>query len=490
MTVNLKISKKADITIPAAILFFVNEKGEIDMLEKVEAPFSKYKDYIKAQLTRKNYFFQLLDNDIPFFVQLIKLKPGDKKYQINESVRQAGSKLQKEISKYSITGISLIIPENEHYLTYYAEGIILSGYQFLKYKSEGDKYKLEELFLIGEKISKKEVEELAITSAAVFIARDLVNEPGSYLTAVQLGEEIISLSKQYGFSTEILNKQKIEVLKMGGLLAVNKGSIDPPTFSILEWNPSSAKNKKPVILVGKGVVFDTGGLSLKPTLDSMDRMKSDMAGAAMVIGAFCAVTKLNLPIHLIGLIPATDNRPGEKACFPGDVIKMYDGSTVEVLNTDAEGRMLLADALAYAKKFKPAFVLDAATLTGAAAMALGSLGSIVLGNADKKYFELLNKSGKDTFERMVKFPLWDEYNELIKSDIADVKNTGGTHAGTITAAKFLERFTDYPWLHLDIAGVAFNKSGSGYISKGASGYGVRLLVSYLKRINLFFQHLA
>ena len=267
---------------------------------------------------------------------------------------------------------------------------------------------------------------------------------------------------------------------MGGLLAVNKGSIDPPTFSILEWKPAKAKNKKPIILVGKGVVYDTGGLSLKPTPNSMDMMKCDMGGAAAVIGALYAVSKNKLPYHVIGLVPATDNRPGGNAYAPGDVITMHNKKTVEVLNTDAEGRMILADALSYAQKYKPELVLDAATLTGAAANAIGHYGVVAMGNADEKIMKKLKDSGNKVYERIVEFPFWDEYSEQLKSSIADMTNLGNGAGGAITAGKFLEKFTDYPYIHLDIAGPAFIKKPVDYISQGGTGVGVRLFYDFIK----------
>jgi leucyl aminopeptidase len=248
----------------------------------------------------------------------------------------------------------------------------------------------------------------------------------------------------------------------------------------MEWKPKSAKNKKPIILVGKGVVYDTGGLSLKPTANSMDIMKCDMGGAAAVSCAIYAIAKAKIPIHIVGLVPATDNRPGGNAYAPGDVVTMFDGTTVEVLNTDAEGRMILADALAYAKKYKPELVIDAATLTGSAMRAIGSYGSVVMGTASETAFNKLEESGENTYERTVRFPFWDEYGEEIKSPIADIKNLGGASAGAITAGKFLEHFTDYPWIHVDIAGPAWADSDSGYLSKGGTGTGVRLFFDFVK----------
>ena len=287
------------------------------------------------------------------------------------------------------------------------------------------------------------------------------------------------LSKDAGIKVEVFNQSKIESLKMGGLLAVNKGSLDPATFTIMEWKPKNVGNKKPYVLVGKGVVYDTGGLSLKPTPNSMDIMKCDMGGAAAMIGAIYAIAKAKLPIHIVALIPATDNRPGGNAYAPGDVVKMYDGTNVEVLNTDAEGRMIMADALAYAKKYDPELVIDAATLTGAAVRAIGTHASIVMGNASKKEINALVKAGENVHERLVEFPFWDDYGKEIKSTIADIKNLGhGAGGGMIHAGKFLEHFTDYPYIHIDIAGPAWLDKNEAYRSKGGTGTGVRTLFNF------------
>jgi len=266
---------------------------------------------------------------------------------------------------------------------------------------------------------------------------------------------------------------------MGGILAVNRGSIDPPTFTIMEHKPAKALNKNPIVLIGKGIVYDTGGLSLKPTPASMDRMKSDMSGAALVTGTMYAAATMNLPLHIIALVPATDNRPGENAYVPGDIITMYSGTTVEVLNTDAEGRLVLADALHWAKRYKPELVLDFATLTGAASAAVGEHGIVCMGTADDKTKQSFRESGYRQYERLVEFPLWDEYGDMIKSDFADLKNIGGPTGGAITAGKFLEHFTEYPWMHFDIAGVSFSMSKKGYIPSGGTAYGIRMLFDFL-----------
>jgi leucyl aminopeptidase len=307
-----------------------------------------------------------------------------------------------------------------------------------------------------------------------------VNEPVNFLTATQLSKEFQKMGKAAGFNVEVFNKEKIKALKMGGLLAVNLGSIEPPTFSIMEYKPKNAKNKQPVILVGKGVVYDTGGVSLKPTANSMDMMKCDMAGSAAVGCTMYAIAKAKLPVYVIGLVPATDNRPGENAYVPGDVITMYNGMTVEMLNADAEGRMILADALAYAQKYNPKLVIDLATLTGAAVAAIGTSGIVAMGTADEKTKNKLKQSGNNVFERLAEMPFWDDYDELIKSDIADMKNLGGPYAGSITAGKFLARYISYPWMHFDIAGPAFLTAKDGYRIKGGTGVGVRLLFDYLK----------
>jgi len=276
-----------------------------------------------------------------------------------------------------------------------------------------------------------------------------------------------------------LDKVAIEKMKMGGMLAVNRGSTEAPTFSILEWKPAAAKNERPIILVGKGVTFDSGGHNLK-TGDYMNDMKGDMAGGAAVVAAIYAVSKSQLPVHVVGLIPSTDNRISPDACSPGDIITMYDGTTVEVKNTDAEGRIIMADALAYAKNYNPELVVDMATLTGSAQRALGEQGMAAMSNAPRETMDRLKSCGESVHERLVEFPLWEEYDEYLQSDIADLKNEGGKFAGMITAGKFLEHFTAYPYIHLDIAGLAFAEETRNYWSKGGTGAGVRLLFEFLK----------
>lgn len=395
-----------------------------------------------------------------------------------EKLRKQGfdiySWLKSEVENLQVEG------DNSSAVELFLEGFILSSYRFDKYKTGSNKKepRLTKLFTTN---SKADLNSIAVIADATCWARDLVNEPVSFLTAPQFGIEIQKKCEDTGLQVEVFGKQKIESLKMGGLLAVNKGSVDPPAFIIMEWKPAKSKNKKPIVLVGKGIVYDTGGLSLKPTANSMDFMKSDMAGAAAMAAVIYAISKLKLPLHVITLIPSTDNRPGGNAYAPGDIVTMMDGTTVEVLNTDAEGRMALADALTYGNKFKPELMIDAATLTGAAVAAIGEFASIAMGNARAEEISAMKEAGDLVGDRIVEFPFWDDYFEEMKSDIADLKNLGGKSAGMITAGKFLEHFVKYPYVHLDIAGPSFTHRVDSYRGKGGTGAAVRMLIEFLRQ---------
>ncbi|HDR90036.1 MAG TPA: leucyl aminopeptidase [Bacteroidetes bacterium] len=406
-----------------------------------------------------------------------------------ENSRKLGTRVRKILTEAHIRECGLVDSTGDSKLVIaFLEGMVLSGYQFLKYltgkEKEKRKYSLEKCTVSCQEIPAGDFHSFRYLLEGVYAARDLVNEPLSYLTAVQLGKEFEKMGTEAGFRVEVFNKKKIESLRMGGLLAVNRGSIDPPTFTVMEYKPPHAVNKKPYVLVGKGVVYDTGGLSLKPTKDSMDYMKSDMAGAAAVAGAMYAIARSQLPVHVLALVPATDNRPDGNAYAPGDVITMYDGTTVEVLNTDAEGRMILADALSYARQYEPELVVELSTLTGSASMALGPYGIVGMGNAGKSLFTRLQQCGEEVYERVVEFPFWQEYRDQLKSEIADLKNIGEREGGAISAGKFLEHFTGYPFIHLDIAGPAFLNKENHYRKKGGTGVGVRLLVRFFREITL------
>ena len=444
-----------------AVVYVVNEQTSIDSQfpQYIQEAFESFKnseakeDFIKVG--NKNFFFVKENQDL-------------------EKIRVAGFAIRQNKKATAITIIG-----NDEITLALAEGLALSNYQFLKYFKDADEreYQLENIFVLGN-VSQASINEMNNVIQAVFWARDMVNEPSSYLSANQLAKEIQEIGDEAGFSVEVLGKEEIQKLKMGGLLAVNMGSIEPPTFTILEHKPENPINEKPIVLVGKGVVYDTGGLSLKPTAGSMDLMKSDMGGAAMMAGAVYAAALNKSNIHIIGLIPATDNRPGGNAYAPGDVITMMDGTTVEVLNTDAEGRMILADAISYADRFNPELIINAATLTGAALVAAGSRAACLMSNADESVNKQILDAGTQVYERMIQLPLWDDYKEQIKSSIADLKNIGGRFAGTITAGKFLEHFAKQPFVHIDIAGPAFTEAPENYKGNGGTGTGIRTLSAF------------
>jgi len=399
-----------------------------------------------------------------------------------EAARRAGSTCYDVLKNEKVASLQIMGNVSGALTLAFLEGLLLSAYSFSKYKKEKNDFVPSVIFVLDDAVSEMQIVELQTLVEAVFYTRNLVNEPLSYLTATKFSEEMEKMGSEAGFIVEVFNKKKIEALRMGGLLAVNKGSLDPPTFSILEWKPENALNERPVVLVGKGVVFDTGGLSLKPTKQSMDYMKCDMAGGAVVAATLFAVAKNNLPLHVVGLVPATDNRPDGNAYVPGDVITMFDGTTVEIKNTDAEGRLLLADALSYAKKFNPKLVIDVATLTGSAEIISGSQALVAMGNSAEN-LRKLKQVGEQIYERMVEVPLWEEFAKPLKSDIADLNNLGAREAQTSIAGKFLEHFTEYPWLHLDIAGVAFLQEKDFYRPAGGTGFGTRLLYHFLKKFN-------
>lgn len=439
-------------------------------------------DFIKNQIDKKEKkFLHLQQLNRSVFIQIVD--SGKDTSLTLEALRKAASAAHAVIGAEKPDSVTVVDDGGKPAETLaFAEGLALSNYQFLKYKKDRKKeqYSLKTIGIYSKGLTKTEVDELNIVVEATSIARTLVNEPVNFLTAVQLAKAFQKLGKEAGFKVEVFDKSKIKALKMGGLLAVNRGSIDPPTFSIMEYKPKNAKNKQPVILIGKGVVYDTGGVSLKPTPNSMDMMKCDMAGAAAVGGTLYAVAKAKLAVHVIGIVPATDNRPGGNAYVPGDIITMYNGLTVEMVNADAEGRMILADALAYAQKYKPELVIDLATLTGAAMAAIGLSAIVSMGTADEATKKALQQSGDQVYERLAEMPFWEDYDEMIKSDIADMKNLGGPYAGAITAGKFLARYIDYPWMHFDIAGPAFLTAKDTYRTKGGTGVGVRLLFNFLK----------
>ena len=310
-------------------------------------------------------------------------------------------------------------------------------------------------------------------SAGVGLAKDLGNLPPNICTPTYLGEQAKKLAKQYGFKVEVLEKKEIEKLGMGSFLGVAQGSVEPPRFIVLQ-HLKGKKTQKPTVLVGKGITFDTGGISLKPGSE-MDEMKYDMCGAASVLGTFKAIGEMDLAINAVGLIATCENMPDAGAIKPGDILTSMSGQTIEVLNTDAEGRLILCDALTYAERFEPAAVVDIATLTGACVIALGHHASAVFSNNDALAHELL-AAGETSHDRAWHMPMWDDYQNQLDSNFADMANIGGRAGGSITAACFLSRYAKkYDWAHLDIAGTAW-KSGK---EKGGTGRPVPLLTTFL-----------
>ncbi len=473
---------KSANSIPAKaenLCYIIDTAKSISEYKKLE----KFQSYLKNKIKeKKNQIIRLIDGHQHIIAVInhrdSKITDSKNFEGLRKIGNQVGIKLNSEKASQAYFTCSKNVLNSDEYLSF-LEGLMLGNYQFVKYKSEKNANTLDTAFLTGDVPKPADLKSLNNVVASNFIARDLINEPVIYMNTIQLAKEIAKFGKKSGFSVKILKKAEIIKLKMGGLLGVNRGSIDPPIFAIMEWKPAKVKNKKPIVLVGKGVVYDTGGYNIK-TGTHMATMKCDMSGAAAVIGTMNAVSSNNLPLHVIGLVPATDNRINNNALVADDVIKMYDGTTVEILNTDAEGRLILGDALAYAKKYNPSLVIDLATLTGAAAAITGSFGTALVGTASDKEKNDLKKSGDITYERVGELPYWDEYGDLIKSSIADIKNIGGPTGGTMTAGKFLEHFTDYPWMHLDIAGPAFISKKDGYKSEGGTGVGVRLLYNFLK----------
>ncbi len=416
---------------------------------------------------------------------------GEVKKLSLEKFRRAAALAAKKAKALKAEHLAFQFPEEpggfsespEDIATAIAEGAFLSLYKFDKYFTEkkDEEGKVTGITIFDTKEAnvkkiKKALNTAGIVCEAVCFARDLENAPSNEIYPESLAARARASAEDHGYKVTVWNKKKIEKEGFGGLIAVNSGSVRPPVFIVLEYRGSRSA---PIVLVGKGVTFDTGGISIKPSA-SMGEMKMDMSGAAAVIGTFEAAARLKLPVNLVGLIPATENMPSGSAVKPGDIVRHYGGKTSEVDNTDAEGRLILADALAYAAKYKPVAVIDLATLTGACVVALGHHATAMMGN-DSGLMDKLKEAGEKTYERVWPLPLYDEYEKQIKSDVADVKNVGGKWAGAITAGWFLKKFIgDYRWAHLDIAGTAILEEDLPYTPKGGSGVGVRLLVEFLK----------
>jgi leucyl aminopeptidase len=415
---------------------------------------------------------------------------GKEKEFKTDNLRQVIATAATFIRASNIKSFAFSIPETkvniEESAQALSEGSILGLYQFTDFKTEErDKIKHINYITIlcpakNLRKAKNGTERGRIIAEAVNMARDLTNEPANKGIPSMLANEAKKIAKKYRLKVKVLGKKQIQKLGMHGLLGVSSGSAQEPKFIVLEYN---SRKKNSIAIIGKSITFDSGGLDLKPE-SKMDEMKYDMAAGAAVLGIMQVASQLKLPMKLIGILPAAENVIGADAMRPGDILKSYSGKTIEVLNTDAEGRLTLADALAYASKQKPKQIIDMATLTGACIVALGSHAAGMLGN-NEKLMNSIEKAGEKSHERVWQLPLWQEYKDQMKSDIADIKNLdyeGG--AGTITAAAFLNKFVGskknkIPWVHLDIAGTGWASKSTSYSPKGATGYGVRLMIQFL-----------
>jgi len=362
-----------------------------------------------------------------------------------------------------------------------AEGARLGLYRFDRHKSRAEHHELQTFQLVSGEENLGEVTEGArvgkkVASGASF-ARDLANEPSNVATPEYLAQKAREIAERYGMELTVLDRAGIEEEGLTGLATVGRSAANEPRFIVLEHRKGG--DAAPIVLVGKAVTFDSGGISIKPSA-GMENMKFDMSGGAAVLGAMEAVGALDFTLNVVALLPATENLPGGDAFKPGDILTMHSGKTVEIVTTDAEGRLILADALSYARRYEPSAVVDCATLTGACHVALGDYASGLMGN-DEDLIAEIQTAGEASGERAWPLPLFDEYTEQIRGDVADIKNSGGRYGGALTAGAFLKEFADYPWAHLDIAGTAYGKKGNAYMPKGATGAPARLLVEFLSR---------
>jgi len=407
-----------------------------------------------------------------------------KKGQLNpETLRKAGGGVAKACVANKVKSVCFILPVDgkEAYMSQaVAEGLILGSYQFNEFRTtDEDSFEMETATVVGG--NQKAVKKGVAIANGVCLARDLDNRPGNVATPTHLAENAQAIGKSGGMKVTVFEREKFTKMGMGALAGVASGTKIPPKFILMEyWG--AKKSAKPVVLVGKGLTFDSGGISIKPA-NRMDEMKYDMCGSGVVLGVMKAIAALSPKINIVGIIPSTENMSGDKAYRPGDILKAYNGKTIEILNTDAEGRLILADGLSYATKhYDPKYILDFATLTGAVVVALGHVASGIMGT-DAELIKNIKASSVKTGEKVWEFPLWDEYLEQVKSKIADVKNLGASgQAGSIAGGAFLKAFVgdDIPWCHFDIAGTAWGDKNLPYLNKGkATGEVIRLVVDLI-----------
>jgi len=414
-----------------------------------------------------------------------------------EQLRRSVGTAVRVAEKMSIREISVSVGHvhhlSEHMGDFYAglaatEAAMLAAWDYRELKTKQDdeapRGSIDSVTLIAHDDAQaaelqRAAEHGTITGRAANIARDLQQRPGNLVTPTYLAERAQEIAARHGMKVTVLDRAQMQAEGMHALLAVAQGSQEEPRFIALEYQ-GAGEGDRPLVLVGKGVTFDSGGISIKPA-DRMEDMKYDMSGAAAVIAAIHAVAELKLKVNVVALVPTTENLPSGTAYKPGDVIRTHLGKTIEIVNTDAEGRLILVDALSYARRYRPAAIVDCATLTGAVGIALGTHAIGLMSNSGQLQNEV-RAAGQRTGERCWPLPLWDEYREQIDSTIADIKNSGGRLAGTITAGWFLKEFVEdtTPWVHLDIAGTAYGNEPPPYLRKGAAGVPTRLLIEWVR----------
>ncbi len=421
--------------------------------------------------------------------RLVLLGAGKEQDLDLERMRQVAARAMARAGELGVPSVALLFPSprgvgDAAIAQALSEGGLLGAYRYDKYLSKNDDQPkpVGELSLITvrrlEPDAADGVHRAEILADVVRKTRDMVNAPANELTPTAMANLARDAARAHGYKCKVLERAEAEKLGMAGLVAVSAGTAQPPTFIILEYDGAGPRAPR-YVFVGKGITFDAGGICIKPA-PKMDEMKGDMGGGAAVLGAVEAAARLRLPVRVVGLVPCTENLLGSSAYRPGDILRMANGKTVMVDNTDAEGRLILADALVYAQRYQPKVIVDLATLTGATLIALGQAASAVLGT-DRSLVEALRTAGERCFERLWELPLWEDYEELIRSPIADIKNTGGKNGGTNTAAAFLKHFVGAtPWAPLDIAGTSYLDRPEGYRPQGGTGVGVRLLVEYLR----------
>lgn len=489
-------------TAKADALVVVVTKEDVQRGKKTSVPcrlvsrFPAYRAHLESAITGAGFTGdkdeKLIVYSLAGYASVFFIGAGDESQLTNERLRRAASLGVRAAQSAKAASVMIgilesVLEETSHYEIVHSllEGAVLGAYKFDKYLTrDGKKSKVESITVafksVESSIGKKAARDARLTCEAVYLTRDLCNAPANEVYPEVLADAALKIAKKYHVRGRILNEKQIRNLKMGGLLAVSSGSAKPPRLITLEYK-GNPRGRNWYVIVGKGITFDSGGISLKPS-SGMGEMKMDMSGAAAVLGTIQALASLKVPVNVVGIAPCAENLPGGSAYKPGDVVTTMSGITIEVDNTDAEGRVVLADGLHYAKRYRPKAIIDLATLTGACVVALGHHATGMFGTSEDVMAQL-KEAGEKTYERVWQLPTFEEYEKQIKSDIADVKNVGGRWGGAITAALFLKKFVgDYPWVHLDIAGTAMLEEETDYSTSGGSGVGVRLLTQLFKQI--------